>query len=435
MSRRTQRATKYIFQTLANVRTPGSSYQCPADLSSPLQLSENFIFIYLGLSLFTQSQLVYKPLFIIVTVAAVVASRYCAVFPIAALVNAFKRARNARRARRGPPGAMRVQAAHDEELSQEYQMMLFWAGLRGAVGFALSAGIEGQNAAALQTTVLVAVVITVVAFGGTTAQMLQILGIRTGVEDEEGSSDEDEAGFVNARQVRMAGVRRRQGYSSSRGAKSAPDSRPLYRDDDLGDEEDGASAMSDDVLPGASHGVAGVNSEALAATEDHSVRAFLDRAGLIMRDGRWFSTLDQRYLTPLFTNSVASRKHEERRAARRADAAASAAAAAADDAAADQIVWGLPGDTGWAPPGERDADEGLSESDDDGDVRRLGAGTGTRGARHPMRRSGSRGGSDEDVSVSRPASSRVSGAFTPTSARQSSVDHRSSRPPDNAWLR
>ena len=31
------------------------------------QLSENFIFIYLGLSLFTSSQLVYKPLFILVT--------------------------------------------------------------------------------------------------------------------------------------------------------------------------------------------------------------------------------------------------------------------------------------------------------------------------------------------------------------------------------
>jgi sodium/hydrogen exchanger-like protein 6/7 len=31
------------------------------------QLSENFIFIYLGLSLFTQTQLVYKPMFILVT--------------------------------------------------------------------------------------------------------------------------------------------------------------------------------------------------------------------------------------------------------------------------------------------------------------------------------------------------------------------------------
>src|SRR5262249_28270902 len=43
------------------------------------------------------------------------------------------------------------------------------------------------------TTVLVVVVLTVVLFGGTTARMLEVLGIRTGVNDDEGaSSDEDE---------------------------------------------------------------------------------------------------------------------------------------------------------------------------------------------------------------------------------------------------
>lgn len=48
MSQRTQRTSRYMFGMLA-------------------QLSENFIFIYLGLSLFTQTQLVYKPMFICVT--------------------------------------------------------------------------------------------------------------------------------------------------------------------------------------------------------------------------------------------------------------------------------------------------------------------------------------------------------------------------------
>lgn len=48
MSKRAQRTSKYMFATLA-------------------QLSENFIFIYLGLSLFTSTDLVYKPLFIIIT--------------------------------------------------------------------------------------------------------------------------------------------------------------------------------------------------------------------------------------------------------------------------------------------------------------------------------------------------------------------------------
>ncbi|KAI5287820.1 monovalent cation:H+ antiporter, CPA1 (nhx1) [Ascosphaera aggregata] len=68
--------------------------------------------------------------------------------------------------------------------------MLFWAGLRGAVGVALAAGLEGENAPALRATVLVVVVLTVIIFGGTTARMLEILDIRTGVVEEVDSDDE-----------------------------------------------------------------------------------------------------------------------------------------------------------------------------------------------------------------------------------------------------
>jgi sodium/hydrogen exchanger-like protein 6/7 len=71
--------------------------------------------------------------------------------------------------------------------------MLFWAGLRGAVGVALAAGFKGPNAQMMRTTVLIVVVLTVVLFGGTTSRMLELLGIRTGVEDDTAvSSDEDE---------------------------------------------------------------------------------------------------------------------------------------------------------------------------------------------------------------------------------------------------
>ena len=68
--------------------------------------------------------------------------------------------------------------------------MLFWAGLRGAVGVALAAGLTGANGPTLQATVLVVVVLTVIIFGGTTARMLEIMGIRTGVVEEIDSDDE-----------------------------------------------------------------------------------------------------------------------------------------------------------------------------------------------------------------------------------------------------
>ncbi|KAI9677441.1 MAG: monovalent cation:H+ antiporter, CPA1 (nhx1) [Caeruleum heppii] len=160
MSRRTQLTTKYLFQVLS-------------------QLSENFIFIYLGLSLFTEKNLSFDPLFILVTVAGICVARWVAVFPLSKAINWFIRYRAKRRGK---------EAA--DELPYSYQAMLFWAGLRGAVGVALAAGLHGENGPVLKATVLVVVVLTVIIFGGTTARMLEILGIRTGVVEEIDSDDE-----------------------------------------------------------------------------------------------------------------------------------------------------------------------------------------------------------------------------------------------------
>lgn len=62
--------------------------------------------------------------------------------------------------------------------------------MRGAVGVALAAGLTGEHGPTLQATVLVVVVLTVIIFGGTTARMLEIMGIRTGVVEEIDSDDE-----------------------------------------------------------------------------------------------------------------------------------------------------------------------------------------------------------------------------------------------------
>lgn len=160
MSRRTQLTTKYLFQVMA-------------------QLSENFIFIYLGLDLFVESNLQFNPLFILVAVFGICLARYLAVFPLSKAINWFFRYRARRRG---------IEVA--DELPFSYQAMLFWAGLRGAVGVALAAGLTGVNAPALRATVLVVVVLTVIIFGGTTARMLEIMGIRTGVVEEIDSDDE-----------------------------------------------------------------------------------------------------------------------------------------------------------------------------------------------------------------------------------------------------
>lgn len=160
MSRRTQLTTKYLFQVLA-------------------QLSENFIFIYLGLDLFTETDLKFNPLFILVAVIGICVARYMSVFPLSKAINWFIRYR-----------AKRHGKEVADELPFNYQAMLFWAGLRGAVGVALAAGLGGTNGPELRAAVLVVVVLTVIIFGGTTARMLEILGIRTGVVEDVESDDE-----------------------------------------------------------------------------------------------------------------------------------------------------------------------------------------------------------------------------------------------------
>jgi sodium/hydrogen exchanger-like protein 6/7 len=167
MSRRTQLTTKFVFQVTS-------------------QISENFIFIYLGLSLFTDDKLDYKPLFILITVAGICAARWCAVFPLSRIINSVTRYRQRRR------GEELV-----EEIPWSHQAMIYWAGLRGAVGVALAAGLTGNNGDTLRATVLVVVVLTVIIFGGTTARMLEILGIRTGIVEEIDSDDEFDIEVVN----------------------------------------------------------------------------------------------------------------------------------------------------------------------------------------------------------------------------------------------
>ncbi|KAG8908478.1 monovalent cation:H+ antiporter, CPA1 (nhx1), partial [Tulasnella sp. 417] len=287
MSKRTQRTTKYMFSVLA-------------------QLSENFIFIYLGLNLFTQDVQVFKPLFILVATVIVCATRYAAVFPLSELINLFHRTA---RGKRG------------EEIPHSYQMMLFWAGLRGAVGVALAAGFMGDNAPALRTTVLVVVVLTVIMFGGTTARMLEVLGIRTGVEDGgDGDSSEEERYPMNVTGNGdwsgglAPGMGRDRRFRRSPTGWNSPNAQPPNRDPRRASRSGTLwSAGSDEsdageVLP------PGPN---MQVDRLSGVRQLAELGA----DGKWFTALDERYLLPLFSNSVASRKFHARKARRAASTA------------------------------------------------------------------------------------------------------------------
>lgn len=294
MSRRTQRTSKYMFATLA-------------------QLCENFIFIYLGLSLFTQTQLIYKPIFILVTALGACVARYCAVFPISKLVNLI---------------VARTKKQAHPELPHSYQMLLFWAGLRGAVGVALAASIKGPNSAALRTTVLVTVVLTMVVFGGTTARMIEIVGIRTGVDEGDDSSDEDEPVMYENRRRGEAG-RGWSKYPMRSVEDYEEDESPVSNGADMDMPYRDGKAKANRPNPQIARFARSESAQSLDSVDSYDEAENLPAAGpsdaeageglmnMVWRDEQWFNVIDERYLLPVFSNATASRKHSSKRAMRK----------------------------------------------------------------------------------------------------------------------
>ncbi|RKP05029.1 Cation/H+ exchanger, partial [Thamnocephalis sphaerospora] len=140
------------------------------------QLSENFIFIYLGVTLFTAKDGVFRPLFVACIMVFVCVARYLAVFPLAKFINFIAR-RILRRSR--------------DPLPETYQVMLFWAGLRGAVAVALATSLDGPSAPAVRTSILCVVVLSVLLFGSTTSTVIHRMGIRTGVHPTASDTESD----------------------------------------------------------------------------------------------------------------------------------------------------------------------------------------------------------------------------------------------------
>ncbi|KAI0225186.1 monovalent cation:H+ antiporter, CPA1 (nhx1) [Massospora cicadina] len=130
LSASSQRTTKVMFHILA-------------------QLSENFCFIYLGITLFTAPKEDYNLILILLTLIIVCVSRFCSIFPLSKLINYVMR---------------RFYHNPSDAIPRSYQLMLFWAGLRGAVSFALAMEMESPNASLMRSTILIVVVLTVLFF-------------------------------------------------------------------------------------------------------------------------------------------------------------------------------------------------------------------------------------------------------------------------------
>ncbi|XP_068596246.1 sodium/hydrogen exchanger 6a [Brachionichthys hirsutus] len=132
-------------------------------------LAENFIFSYMGLTLFTFQNHVFNPMFIVGAFLAVFLGRAANIYPLSFLVNLGRR----------------------NKITSNFQHMMMFAGLRGAMTFALSIRDTATYARQMMfSTTLLVVFFTVWVCGGGTTQMLSCQRIRVGVDsDQENSVD------------------------------------------------------------------------------------------------------------------------------------------------------------------------------------------------------------------------------------------------------
>ncbi|XP_039753908.1 sodium/hydrogen exchanger 7 isoform X1 [Pararge aegeria] len=131
-------------------------------------LAENFIFTYIGVSMFTFPKHHFDPWFIIAGFLTSMLGRAVNIYPLSFLLNLGRK----------PP------------IPMNFQHMLFFSGLRGAMSFALAIrNTVSEARQAMLTTTSLIVIATVVLQGGAATHALAYLRIPTG----QGQNDENEA--------------------------------------------------------------------------------------------------------------------------------------------------------------------------------------------------------------------------------------------------
>ncbi|KAM3842994.1 sodium/hydrogen exchanger 6-like [Diretmus argenteus] len=130
-------------------------------------LAENFIFSYMGLTLFSFQSHVWNPVFIVGAFLAVFIGRAANIYPLSFLLNLGRK----------------------NKIGSNFQHVMMFAGLRGAMTFALSIRDTATYARQMMfSTTLLIVFFTVWICGGGTTPMLSFMSIPVGVDSDQESS-------------------------------------------------------------------------------------------------------------------------------------------------------------------------------------------------------------------------------------------------------
>ncbi|XP_076095948.1 sodium/hydrogen exchanger 9-like isoform X1 [Mytilus galloprovincialis] len=126
-------------------------------------LAENFVFLYIGVSIFTFQYQYWHAGFIFASVFSIIVARFCNIYPLSLLLNIGRK----------------------NKIKTSFMHMMMFSGLRGAIAYALSIRNTATTAKKLMvSSTMFIVLITVILCGGLTTPMLQWLQIRVGVDED-----------------------------------------------------------------------------------------------------------------------------------------------------------------------------------------------------------------------------------------------------------
>lgn len=141
---------------------------------------ETIVFLYMGMGVFTGRFRNWDVLFSLLSIVFCGLGRALNIFPLSWLANLCRK--------RG-----------HNRIPLKMQFVLWFAGLRGAIAFALAENMPGPNRETYATATLTICIFTTVVCGGFTEQILSKMGMKQGqVDYDDGGDDADYGGLISA---------------------------------------------------------------------------------------------------------------------------------------------------------------------------------------------------------------------------------------------
>jgi len=138
-------------------------------------VAESFVFMYMGMGFFTGRFKSWDLKFIALAIVFCALGRMLNTFPLSFLSN----------------------TARKTQIPFRMQLVIWFAGLRGAIAFALSQNMPGPHKDVYETTTLSVVIFTTVVCGGLTEPMLRHMGMKKSEPEEQLHDDDDAAAPLN----------------------------------------------------------------------------------------------------------------------------------------------------------------------------------------------------------------------------------------------